>query len=62
VGRAIRRLSPDGPSALIAERRMINSIAIVIAAEIPNSTGRAKKIVNSCTEALAVADGLARRC
>ena len=39
---------------------MISSITTVIAVAIPNSTGREKKIVKSCTEALAVAGGLAR--
>jgi hypothetical protein len=39
---------------------MIRSIASVIAVAIPNSTGREKKIVKSCTRALAVAGEPAR--
>jgi hypothetical protein len=52
VGRVINRPIPDGPSDDIAARSMIRSIPTVIAVAMPNSTGREKKIVKSCTGAL----------
>ena len=53
LGRMMSRPSRDGPSADIAERRRIRSIRTVIAVEMPNSTGRWKKMTKSCTRALA---------
>src|SRR5215212_12254499 len=49
IGRVMNRLRPDGPSAVIAERSRISSITTEIAMAAPNSTGREKKIVKSCT-------------
>src|SRR6476660_8454634 len=50
VGLAIRRLRPEVPSAFIADRSRMTSITTVMNVAAPNSTGREKKIVNSCTE------------
>src|SRR5690349_4638964 len=49
IGRVMNRLRPDGPSAVIAERSRISSMTTEIVAAAPNSTGREKKIVKSCT-------------
>jgi hypothetical protein len=53
VGFVMNRLSPFGPSADMAERSRMSSMVTVIAIEMPNSTGRLKKIVKSCTRVLA---------
>src|SRR5262245_49496210 len=48
-GLVTKRLTPFGPSAEKTDRTMTTSNRTVINVASPNSTGREKKIVNSCT-------------
>jgi hypothetical protein len=48
-GRVTKRLRLVGPWADIIDRTRITSMTTVRAVASPNSTGREKKIVNSCT-------------